>query len=160
MWRRSYRRTSSPRKCFANSTDGYLIISSDQIEVESRCSWFLRGPFPSTCSDSFLCLTLSLAAVYQSQALMIGTSGINVANCYKQYGGTVDALKVHRLLLGCQWLRLSFVLSGPSLFNHFKNLKYTATHDTPSVPVGALYSTTLLAAASSSLPTTTPTPHT
>lgn len=25
---------------------------------------------------------------------MIGTSGINVANCYKQYGNTVDALKV------------------------------------------------------------------
>lgn len=28
------------------------------------------------------------------QALMIGTSGINVANCYKQYGGSVDILKV------------------------------------------------------------------
>ncbi|CAM9495547.1 unnamed protein product [Ectocarpus sp. 4 AP-2014] len=26
-------------------------------------------------------------------ALMIGTSGINVANCYKQYGGSVDILK-------------------------------------------------------------------
>ena len=33
-----------------------------------------------------------MAVVYQ--ALMIGTSGINVANCYKQYGGTVDAIKV------------------------------------------------------------------
>lgn len=32
---------------------------------------------------------------------MIATSGINVANCYKQYGGTVDALKVTpRLPLG------------------------------------------------------------
>lgn len=37
----------------------------------------------------------SSALVYQ--ALMIGTSGINVANCYKQYGGTVDAIKVRRL---------------------------------------------------------------
>lgn len=25
---------------------------------------------------------------------MIGTGGINVANCYKQYGGTVEVLQV------------------------------------------------------------------
>lgn len=41
-------------------------------------------------------MNFSVAVV--CQALMIGTSGINVANCYKQYGGTVDAIKVHRIL--------------------------------------------------------------
>lgn len=30
---------------------------------------------------------------------MIGTSGINVANCYKSYGGTVDVLQVRCVLL-------------------------------------------------------------
>lgn len=28
------------------------------------------------------------------QALLIGTGGINVANCYKQYGSTVSVLQV------------------------------------------------------------------
>lgn len=64
----------------------------------------LLSPFVSFCSVPFGLVSFAVFVVAvvlnrernQAQILMIGTSGINVANCYKQYGSTVDALRVSR----------------------------------------------------------------
>ena len=74
----------------------FLLVTWDTLRQPydtPTCDWYVTIFVAFFFLVLFLFLCLSFCAGIR-QVLMIATSGINVANCYKQYGSTVDVLRV------------------------------------------------------------------